>query len=648
MKLILLFFILFSSSLFADSKQNQEEARTAVHLLSYMAQDYAGAVEEGKIKDQGEYSEQLEFAEIILKNLSQLKKSSAEWEPLEKRAHILISKVKELKSTEEVSPFALELKNAVIILGKLATSPNELPSLLKGKNLFASNCVACHGNNGFGDGPDGKDLQPVPTNFHGTERPLQISPFGAFNTIKLGVNGTAMVGWGEKLSDGDIWALSYYVTHLRYNDEKYKLDEKAKEKISGLKLSLDEASTFSDLELARKYFQTESEDHLNLVAALRVNFISGTNGPGGNTQVSFVTKAQFYLLQSEEAFHQGDSKVAHTLALNAYLEGIEPIEPQLKKIHPESVRQIELHMSKLRQAIKNNNDEEFRENFKQIQEQLDEIKTMFDKSKTSDFGQFAMSMGIVLREGLEAMLIVATILTVINAFQIPGLALWVHAGWMSALALGVLSWKFSGIILGGMERELMEGLASYFAVLVLLSMGLWLHSKTEIDKWKALIKNKTKDYIGSGKLFGIASISFIATFREVFETVVFLRALTIEGNNSSHHFVLLGFLSALILVLFLAYLFIKLGAKLPLSKIFTVSSGLMLILAIILAGKGTHALQEAGIVSLGPVGIPTIEILGIYPSFWPLFAQLIIAILAMLIWFIGHQAKKNTDGIKAN
>src|SRR6185312_12235258 len=94
-------------------------------------------------------------------------------------------------------------------------------------------------------------------------------------------------------------------------------------------------------------------------------------------------------------------------------------------------------------------------------------------------------------------------------------ARWVHAGWIAAVAVGAALWIFSGVLLqiSGAGREMMEGVVSIFAVLILLYMGFWLHSKTEIGRWNAFIKTKVENAIGTGSLFGLAVISFAAVGR---------------------------------------------------------------------------------------------------------------------------------------
>lgn len=606
---------------------NDQNAQTVVHLLSYMAQDYGGAVQNGKVISEGEYQEQVEFAQIIRGHLNSLDQQSKKWAPLKTRGELLLQLVKKKEDAQNFSAFALSLKKDVIVLANIATTPKVAPNIKKGQMLYLQNCVSCHGKEGRGDGIDGKDMDPAPTNFHNQERLSQISPYGAFNTIKLGVNGTGMQAFSEQFKDEEIWDLSFYVTHLRYG-----LDQKENEKKEDLKLSLEEMSLHSDQELAKKYFHSENEQDLQKVAVLRMEFVNRPPPPASAPE-HFLEITRNYLKETESKFYEGNQKEALRLSLFSYLEGIEPLEPQLKRHGPKIVSEIEFLMSRWRDAIQKNDTQKFKEVTALIVQKIEEIKTEMVQKESDDWATFSMAAGIILREGLEAVLIIATILTVIKTFQIQGLALWVHAGWISAIFLGVISWFFTGMLLQGAQRELMEAVGSFIAVFVLLSMGLWLHSKREIEKWKKFIQAQTQGFISSGKLMGIAGISFVATFREVFESVVFLRALWINGQSASNNSLLAGVFFAFILVIFLAYLFIHFGAKLPLSKIFSGSAILMLLLAVILAGKGTHALQECGILGINEAPWGGLEILGIFPSFEVATAQILVAIVAFTLWF---------------
>ena len=111
--------------------------------------------------------------------------------------------------------------------------------------------MSCHGQNGYGDGEDGKGLEPSPTNFHDLERMRNVSPYGAYNTITLGVNETGMAPH-DYLSKEDRWSLAYYVSMFRF--------EKT-EKVSGFTMDLKDSSSLSDNEIQKK-FDIE-EDQLN-------------------------------------------------------------------------------------------------------------------------------------------------------------------------------------------------------------------------------------------------------------------------------------------------------------------------------------------------------------------------------------------------
>jgi mono/diheme cytochrome c family protein len=78
-------------------------------------------------------------------------------------------------------------------------------SVARGKELFQQNCVACHGVDGRGDGPDAAELNPKPTDFR-LHMPLHTDPqFYAF--IHDGYAGSAMPKFGSAFSEDDIWNL---------------------------------------------------------------------------------------------------------------------------------------------------------------------------------------------------------------------------------------------------------------------------------------------------------------------------------------------------------------------------------------------------------------------------------------------------------
>jgi high-affinity iron transporter len=133
----------------------------------------------------------------------------------------------------------------------------------------------------------------------------------------------------------------------------------------------------------------------------------------------------------------------------------------------------------------------------------------------------------------------------------------------------------------------------------------------------------------------------MAVFREAFEVVLFLRAIWIDLDQSGQNIAGAGILSSLAILIVLSYFAIKESKKLPLGMLFEVCSWMMMALAIILIGKGIHSLQEAGFVGADAVGIPLrIDLLGIYPSYQTLVAQLVLASLFAVLFI---SARKSTS-----
>ncbi len=173
---------------------------------------------------------------------------------------------------------------------------------------------------------------------------------------------------------------------------------------------------------------------------------------------------------------------------------------------------------------------------------------------------------------------------------------------------------------------------------MLLYIGFWLHSRTEISRWQHFIEVQVKDKLQGGNLWGLAGIALMAVFREAFETVLFMRAITLEGGAQGVQAMALGLVVSVAGLATLSWLLLKYSAKLPIRKIFSVSSALMVILAVILAGKGLHALQETGtfFVTVTPWGWTT-DLLGVYATWEIVIAQLLTGVLVFVLWRLGSR-----------
>jgi high-affinity iron transporter len=544
---------------------------------------------------------------------------------------LLKALIKEKASQEKVSSVSNSIKQKIISSYSLEIAPKRWPSLINGRQLYALHCKSCHGENGKGNGNLANGLNPAPTNFHSPEKANGLSPFQAYNTIRLGVNNTAMRAFDE-LSDDEIWDLAFYVLSLPHSANKVATEDLD----LNLSIGLEELASQNNEELITSFSIDNPEQ---TIAALRLypKEIAEQN------KGSYLEQAIDYLNKADAAYAAGDISGARTLSLTAYLEGVEPIEIQLQASDATFSAQLEGELAKARSYIETGKDPSLvSSQIKKGIAMINEAKVILKEKTFSPWLAFLLSFSIILREGLEAFLVVITILSVLRAINIPKANVYVHIGWVSAIAVGFLLWLAAGKLFtfSGADRELMEGLVALFAVAVLLYVGFWMHSKSEAGKWQAYVKNKINNIARKENMLGLAVLSFLVVFREAFESVLFLSALSLEVGEAQQSAFGGGILFAFVLLGIISVLLLKYSQKLPIAKLFKYSAIVISFLAVVLTGKGISAIQEAGNLNITVLPFDfRFDALGIYPTYETLSAQLFILILTILLWTFSNRKK---------
>jgi high-affinity iron transporter len=173
------------------------------------------------------------------------------------------------------------------------------------------------------------------------------------------------------------------------------------------------------------------------------------------------------------------------------------------------------------------------------------------------------------------------------------------------------------------------------AMITLFYVSYWLVSKMEVAKWNRFVKSKVEKALSRGSALALASVAFLAVYREGFETVLFYKALAVSGGAGSWLPLLGGILAGSVVLAGVYVAVNRFGVRLPLRPLFGVTSALLYYMAFVFAGKGVAELQEAGLVSLTPVGwAPRIPSMGIYPTLESLGVQGVLLLLAAvaLVW----------------
>ncbi|UGB37593.1 FTR1 family protein [Frateuria soli] len=585
-------------------------------MLDYLATDYAGAVRDGQVTSASEYAEMREFAGTVRQRLAQLPARPAS-PALQAQATQLVQLIDGKASTADVARQAHTLANALLATYPVPTAPAHMPELARGAALYQQACAACHGAGGNGKGPAAAGLDPPPIDFTDRARADQRSVLSLFEAISQGVKGTAMSGYADQLPVEDRWSLAFYVGTLAYApraDEgarAWKDNPAARQHLA----SLQELTRARVADLAPVLGERQAQAILGYLRA----------HPHALPQTrSGLALARERLAASLAAWRQGDRGEAQRLALSAYLDGVEPVEPQLSARDGALRAQLETAMGAYRTAVASGS-ADVEASQRAADALLERAQATLAGGSADAASAFLGAWTILVREGLEALLVVVALLAFLRKAERPAMLRYVHAGWSLALLAGLATWAVASyaVAISGAGRELTEGLSSLFAAAVLLCVGLWMHRKSVGGRWQTYLKAKMAATLDRSAwfLFGLA---FLSVYREVFETILFYVAMWSEGPRG---WLLGGIGTGALTLAAIAWLLLRTSRRLPLGKFFSASSALIALLAIVLTGKGIAALQEAGWIGVVTAPLPRIELLGIYPTWQSTVAQAVVALV---------------------
>lgn len=613
--------VLILALVFPSARADVEaDVRQIWQMLDYLAVDYGGAVSAGAVTNESEYKEMQEFAAAAGTRIGALPARSGQPALLE-QANQLKDAVDTKADLPQVATIAHKLADQLLVSYPVPAAPASPPDVAKGAALYESQCAACHGATGHGDGPAATGLDPPPIAFTDIGRARERSLFSLYQTISQGVQGTSMTSFAS-LPDADRWALAAHVGGLAYSPAVVAKGERLWREDAKLRTRFPDLLSLSRVTEATLAMEIGNEDAAAVIAYLR----SHPASLGADS----LAVARNRLHESLQAYEKGDTTTAGQLALAAYLDGFEPIEPQLAARDPGLLRKVEAAMGAYRGLINRQAPPgELRERARIIEDLFNASAAALQHRSGDASAAFIGSYTILVREGLEALLIVVAIIAFLGKANRRDVLPYVHAGWIGALLAGLLTWAAATtlITISGASRELTEGYSSLFAAVVLLSVGLWMHQKSIAGRWQRYVNEQLSHTLNSRSAWLLGGLAFIAVYREVFETILFYVALWTEGSGAA---ILGGFGAGSLTLAIIAALLLRSSARLPIGKFFSWSSILIAVLAVVLAGKGVAALQEAGVLNVTPVEFPRVDLLGIYPSLQTLLSQLAVAVFAIV------------------
>lgn len=414
-------------------------------------------------------------------------------------------------------------------------------------------------------------------------------------------------------------------------------------------------------EYAKQRAAQTAEERKKLDAAKK----NSSKGKGDRTWSEVASEMTVILDQAYEAAAAGKGDEGATLVNNAYYQYYEKLgfeKNVMNAISGDRVSQVEYQFKMTRKTMRDGGSD------REIKQLVDDLKSWlvkdaaildggasgnvngFTKLVTSSAGQAFL---ILIREGLEALLVVAAVIAYLVKSGNKRFAKWIYLGMVAGLAgSGLVAVLFTFLFGGsGPIQEISEGVCALIATLMLLWTSNWMLNKSSVEAWNNYIRNKTEAAVagaqskvesgqglGLGMIASLAMLSFLAVFREGAETVIFYES--IYSMSQDAHGMWVGGLAAaaVLIVIFLILRFTS--VKIPIGPFFLVTSIVMAALVVIFAGGGIHALIEGDLIEGTYLSsVPTNDWIGLYPYVETITAQVIAAIAVVVLFVVGFIKK---------
>jgi High-affinity Fe2+/Pb2+ permease len=344
-------------------------------------------------------------------------------------------------------------------------------------------------------------------------------------------------------------------------------------------------------------------------------------------------------------FNTKDAEASKEMVNKAYFEFYEKLGVEravMAYVSGKRAAVVEYQFAEVKRLMSNGApNKEVRTSLDNLSKMLREDSNALDGRSDSGWTVFVASLFILLREGLEAILVVAAIAAYLVRSGNGHLTRVVYINGVAAVLLsGVLAIALQKLFsISGANQEILEGATMLLAVVVLFFVSNWMVSKAEAESWKNYIAGKVSSAVTKGSSFALGAAAFLAVFREGAETILFYQALLADAAEQMS-MVWAGFAVGSLCLVGLFFVIRYGSMRIPLRPFFIGTSILMYIMAIAFAGGGIKELQEADVVSVTPVSfIGSIDLLGIYPTVETLLPQAVLVVLAVISY--GYYTRKS-------
>jgi high-affinity iron transporter len=642
----------------------QTPAQRLSSIVGVAVEEYALGVDaNGRVISELEYGEAVDFLGDARNVAARLSGDRAEGARVVLDS--LIQAVAAKRDPASVSALHQRFMEALGSAGALELPTRPL-NTERGRQIYERSCASCHGTEGLGDGPMAVGMDPPPLPIGSAPDMVDATPTLLFRVLSVGIKNTAMTGWADELSVDERWDVVAYLHKLRASDadrlEGEGLFLQRCASCHGVTGSGDGpvagALTRLPADVGSFVWQVEKSDG-QIAEAIREGVPGSAMPPSPDLSAERLSKMVAYvrmlpvkrgdvpalarsdsldppqiaqrvrslLSRAISAAEAGRTDEANDLAFDAYI-AFEPLETSARAKSPGLVATLESRFAEFKAAASSGDARHAERMRDAIEAGLPGVIEL-TQAPAGKWAAFLQSFLIILREGVEAILVVGAVV----AFLIrTGNRNRLRSIWIGCAAAIVASAATAVILQTVLRslpatREIIEGVTMLIAVAVLFSVSYWLISKVEAAKWQQFIKEKVEAALSHGGSRALTFVAFLAVYREGAETALFYQALFHEGAQVMVPIGLGIVVGGLVLAVIFT-LFYRFGVRIPLRPFFAVTSVLLYYLAFVFMGKGIRELQEGNAMPITLIpGFPEFPALGIFPTVETVLAQLVLLVL---------------------
>ncbi|PQP85387.1 iron permease [Paenibacillus sp. PCH8] len=395
--------------------------------------------------------------------------------------------------------------------------------------------------------------------------------------------------------------------------------------------------------------ETQAIERMQNLVMLLTDYSAGTLQDGevenitAASGVSSLTDLLKLLEQVQQQIQTGDTTTAAT-GLEQFIVAWPSVEGQVQISSPASYTAIENEMTEASGYLMSNPPNTVKAT-EVVSRMMDRLEPL---TATTSYTAWDAAL-ILLREGLEAILVLAALLAYAKKSGQSVARRWIWAGAGSGLVLSAALAVVLTLVLAaassGSTREMIEGYTGLAAVVLMLTVGHWMHSKSSVRFWNSYVEQQVGGALARGSLWSLFAVAGLAILREGAETAIFYIGMAPAIETSQ---MLIGIGVALVILVVLAVAIIQFSVRLPVRWFFLTATLLIYYLVFRFLGESIHALQVSATLGahVAPE-LPTLSWLGMYPT-WETFIPQMLVLIFMIISLIRTEVRSAKGATEAS